>query len=419
MRVASRFAIAILAVLALGTSLFSQVLPAQAAPTPFEAVNVTVHSDDGTPIVLISGKLPQGTALPAQVELPVPAGSQHQWAGEILGGTPDKDPTVQYETRDENGMTVYAFTLTKARTGQVEVVVPGLTTPTADGYATRLSWTPLTDLKELSLNWRLPQTARIVTAASGATMTPGPQGFGYYTRNVQNAKAGQAESLFFAYSAPAAAPAAVPSAPASGGGAGSIIPILLVAAGVVFFVFFGRRISQTMKAKNGSAEPVAAASAQSRQAAEGSGRASNKPGGSSRASAPAAEPAPAKTRQKSGLILGLVVGAVAVVAIFALANTGKATVSGDEVSLTIAQVDACASSSIALATPSGGDLKRDANDILSRLKTVTGVGNATIYLSESRIEVNYCESSTNEATIRTALTPSGYVAPSAETTAGL
>jgi len=403
MRIASRVAVAIVAT---AISIIASSTLALAAPTSWEAVDVTVHAEQGNATMLVSGTLPEGTKLPAEVELPVPAGSQFQWAGEILGGPVDQDPSVQYTTTTRDGSDIYSFRLTESLIGQLEVIPAGLVISTADGYQSNLTWTANSDVKELRLNYRLPQTAKVVTPAAGASMSPGPTGYNYYSKTIQDVKAGQTESLAFGYSPVTAAPA---TSAGTTGASDTVALVLVLGAALAFFAFFAMKVSRKMQAKSGATStPMAAARASEHQ---GAGDVPAEDG-----TAPAvdreSEAPPVRAGRKPAVILGLVVGVLGAVVLVALSNGGKAAVSGDTVMLTVAQVDACSQSNIPLSTPPGGDLARDANDILGLLKSVSGVGNATIYLSQSMIEVNYCESSTDEARIRASLAPSGYVAAS-------
>jgi hypothetical protein len=226
-------------------------------------------------------------------------------------------------------------------------------------------------------------------------------------------KAGQSESFSFAYSA-AAAPSSQPASASSTSG-DTVAVALVIGVALAAFVLLVLGVNKKMQAKTAGEYDVeaarAAAPAHKRQTAEKALETrAEKVSEPSHSAAPAQPTAP---NRKPTVILGVVVGILGVFAVLALANGGKATVSGDTISLNVAQVDTCSSASIALATPQGGDLAKDANKILAPLKSVTGVGNATIYLSQARLEVNFCDSSTSEEAIRAALAGTGYVSAAA------
>jgi hypothetical protein len=402
------------AVLAVTTaSLVLSVTVALAAPASWESVDVTVHADEGSPIMLVSGTLPEGTKLPAEVELSVPAGAKFLWAGEILGGDPSGDPSVEYVTSTKDGSDVYRFQLKQSLTGQVEVSAPQVIASGPTGYASNLEWTAGSDVKELRLNYRLPQTAKILSAAEGAEMTPGPTGYTYYSKTIKDVKAGQTETLAFTYGAAAPSPGTTAGTGAAGQ-SDTLVLVLVLGAALAFFAFLAVRVSRKMQAKSADAVSEAVASGADIDSGMDDDVAST-PDPSIETDEPAIAP---KRANKPAIILGLVLGAVGIVAVVAMTTGGKATVTGDTVMLSVAQVDACTTSRIQLTTPEGGDLKRDADKILALLKSASGVGNATINLKNSTMIVNYCESSMNETALLAALTPSGYVNASSPITTG-
>ena len=90
MRIRSLVAVAVLmAAFVLGSASI-----AFAAPAQWDSVDLVVHDENGKQLVILAGVIPTETALPAEVEIAVPAGLELQWAGEILGGDPGKDPSV-------------------------------------------------------------------------------------------------------------------------------------------------------------------------------------------------------------------------------------------------------------------------------------------------------------------------------------
>ena len=99
----------------------SPVTTGFAAPTTWERVDVTQHSEQGGGVLLVSGELPATASLPADAQLSVPAGSGLQWIGEILGGASADDPELKFTKTTVKGNDLYRFTLTKSRTAQIEV----------------------------------------------------------------------------------------------------------------------------------------------------------------------------------------------------------------------------------------------------------------------------------------------------------
>lgn len=403
MKLVSRWAA--LAALALSLTLPSTAL---AAPATFSSVEVAVHPEQTGAVMIVSGTLAEDVALPAEVELAAPAGARLQWAGEILGGAPDADPNVDYKVTTRDGVDVYSFTMKSSRTAQLEVLPSDLVTQTPAGMLADVTWTPATDLPRVAVNYLLPQTAQVLTPAEGAEMSAGPEGYSYYVRTVENAKAGEPISLKFGYALGAAA---APTASVPKSNSDSIV--LVVILGAVLLAFAGLAVGVTRKAK---------AKAAASETPTGKQRTARMPKLETLAEADEDETdvvdeveltgTSARPRTQVYLLVGVLV-VIGLVAGIALGSGGKAAVVGDVATLQIASVDTCTTSNIALVTPEGADLAKDANDILGRLKSVTGVGNASLYIKESRLEVAYCDSNTSEELIRAALEPTGYLANSA------
>ena len=169
-----RFTRILVALLAL-TVLLVPTLSASAAeePVEWEAIDAAVHQEGASNLLIISGQLPDSAKLPAKVELAVPAGSEIQWAGEILGGDVSNDPSVDYKVESRDGSDIYSFTLTKARIGQIEALKPDVIVPSGDATQASLTYTPAGDVSELRLKYRLAQTAKVQQPAEGAQMDAG------------------------------------------------------------------------------------------------------------------------------------------------------------------------------------------------------------------------------------------------------
>ena len=406
---------------------------ATAAPVPLEHVDITIHTEQGTNIMLVAGKLPEGTPLPAQVELPVPAG-EVQWAGEILGGDPQQDPEVQYTVRKGETGDVYSFTLTKSLIGQVEIASPSVIAFDGTAYRSELSWTPTTDVASLSMSVRMAPGSKVSETAAGATVVAEPEGYSYYHREVAGVKAGQTESLKFAYT-----PGAVTPASGSGtSGSNSMLPVLLgfaVVLGIAFLLVRNARAGASRAAEaaddDEAAEEAPAASvavemsdafdtteaAAPKKTASKSPKAAPKSStGRQKAAAAAAKQAPAPATKRPDqrvVILAVVAGLIGAFVLISMLTSRGASQTGDKISLTVAQVDTCTTSNFQLTTPPGKDLAEDAEEILATLRYVSGVGNGNVTVSTGNLEVNYCDSSTSEELIRQAVAKTGYLAAAA------
>lgn len=397
---------AILALLVL--IVLAPAAPAAAASQPWQNVGVVAHDEGGTTTLIVSGQLPETVSLPATVELSAPSGAQIMWAGEVLGGDLAADPEVEYTVTKAEGYDLYTFTLTKSRTGQAEFTIPSLVTTEGSNSKVDLTWTATTAVDQLEMRYVIPASAQIVTPAEDAEMIEGSDGFSYYARGAVNIKPGQTEAFSFVYSGTASGGAGAPSAPAaqpSSAANPALIAVFALVAATLALMVIGVRRKMALR-DGGEGEDVTSAY--------------EVPVGQRRASAQtSAGTSPLETR-KSGvqpkvLMLGIVVVVFVIIAVIAL-NSGRTGVrTGDTIDMVYAQVDTCTTSNIGLTPPADADLEADADKVLESLRSVVGVGNATLHLGESRIEVRYCDSQVQESQILAALDGVGYTAAPLET----
>lgn len=97
------------------------------ATTPGEVlVSIWPEQDDNQIMLVERATFPDETPLPIQVVLPAPAGSNVQWAGEIMGSDTSKDVGATPSVNSLPDHEEVNFTLTKSRVGQIEVRWSGL-----------------------------------------------------------------------------------------------------------------------------------------------------------------------------------------------------------------------------------------------------------------------------------------------------
>jgi hypothetical protein len=379
---------------------------AYAASATWESVDVTVHDDQASPVMLVAGQLPEGTALPADVELSVPSGSRLQWVGEILGGPPAQDPEAVYKVATLGDSDVYTFKLTKSRRAQLEAITPRAVMSDGTSSKVSLKWVPSRDVPEVRLSMLIPAGARIVTPAKGASTLPGDAGSSYYQRIVKGVKAGAPVSLAFEYTAPAVVtPRALPAtAPRDGSVAGIVLAVALVLLFLVA-VAIVHRISATVGAKSQrvATDDVAEESRpEPRNAAMDSSDA-----GPAEEAARVERP---KANRTMRLVTGILIAALAVMVVAVAIGAGKPQVSGDTISRTLSQGDPCVTTTLPLKFPSGTDPVQAADTMFGILGKMDGVRQATVYRTDPRIDIGFCESSASEASLRAALSPTGLLA---------
>lgn len=188
-----------LAALALGAAVV--VAPASAVAAPqVDLVSVRVVNDTQGAVVLVRGKLPAGTKLPAKLTLTVPSDAQIAWAGEILGGDPAKDPEVKYERSKGDGYDVVSMTLTKAREGQIEYRDASVVKTQGQQTNAQVTWVSPVDAPDGQVLIEVPQGAQ-VTDSGGALLDTSAGNF--YKRQFKGVKTGDKLSLKIAYTASA------------------------------------------------------------------------------------------------------------------------------------------------------------------------------------------------------------------------
>ena len=381
-----------------------------AAPVTWERIDVTRHSAQDGGVTMVSGELPATTSLPAEVELSVPAGSELQWIGEILGGAASEDPEVQFTKATADGVDRYRFTLTKSRMAQIEI--PTSEAPAFDGsiYTSALTWTATQDVPEVTLSLRVPQAAQIATPVPGASMQPAQDGYGLYSKTVSKVKAGDTLDLAVGYSLPAVAAS---TAAAEATGSNLAIPIVLVLAVLAAFIGLIFAVRRKMMPSSPDVESdssstraayTEAARIAEKDSAEGSGATT------SRDDDPTAPRISLSGRTKRNLMTGAIIGVLILAAAVVVMQTTRPQLTGDTISQTFAPGEPCATATIPIKVSGNADPRATADALFAALKPLAGLNTATYNLKKLSIDVGYCESQTSEDALRQALAPTGLVA---------
>ncbi len=390
------------------------ISPAFAAPATWKSIDVALHSEQGGNILLVSGELAPDTKLPAEAELSVPAGSQIQWIGEILGGAPSADPALKYTKKTVGGADVYRFTLAKSRVAQAEVPTTAGQTSNGANLDTALSWTAAQAVPEVRISARIPQGAKIVTPAQGASLEPASSGYSYYTKTVKNVKAGEKIELTFGYAPP---PAVSPAAATPASASSVAIPLLLGLIGIVCGIAGFIAIRNKLARKAARAEENSSTVTRAAQKSSRAHRKSTVSGAVSTATGDADEgptDSPGTTPgRKRNLATAAVIATIVVVTLVLATQATKPRLTGDTISQTFSQGEPCTSAAIALAVPTNADPTKTAESLFTALKPVQGLTAGSYNWKTSKLEVGFCESKSSEAAIRQALAPTGLVAQGA------
>ncbi len=387
--IATAFALAIMS----ATSVF-------AAPATWDRVDVTLHAEQTGGVLLVAGILPEKSALPAEGELSVPAGAKLQWIGEVLGGPANADPELKYTKVTKDGVDVYRFTLTEARTAQVEVLSPAAA---FDGtnYTPAIKWTSAQAVPTVRLNIRVPEGAKLAQTPPGVTPQPSSDGYVFYTKTAENVKAGDELGLTFAYSVPAgAAPVTGAAKQASSDGTTLAIILGAIALIAIAVVLVSRRKPQPVASAD-AAHSVDEVSAEELTDEASSDEESGDPVTASPGSS------------KRTLVTAAIIGALILGVVIAGGQSAKpkSAGAGGAITQSFAGGDPCATASIALAVPADADPAATAESLFGAIKTIEGLTSATYDPKTSSIQIGYCDSTSSEAALKEALAPTGLVAP--------
>jgi hypothetical protein len=375
---------------------------ALAAPAKWQSVDIAVQTDaQQQSMFLVSGELPPTAKLPQQAELAVPTGAVVQWVGEILGGETSADPTLEYTKTTVGDMDVYRFTLTKARTAQVEAQLPGVVAFDGTQYASKVKWTAPQAVPQVHIAQRIPQTAKIIQESPGATLAAADTGFSAYSKVAQNVKAGDVIDLTFAYTVPAAAATPAGAATTSATMPDAVV-FLVIALVVALFVFVGYKLRGKLSGKSAAQAPVPQRTAKATKASASSRRSPAQAASSSQAEVP--------KKRVSPMIPTIIVVAVLVAGALIAGAMGTASkASGGKVTKNFGSTSECTSATIAISPKQGVDLAAQSEALLDSFAGKQGIGEVTVDTQRSVVDIGFCESYQTEATLRTMLESTGLV----------
>ncbi len=125
----------------------------------------------------------------------------------------------------------------------------------------------------------------------------------------------------------------------------------------------------------------------------------------------AEESSASKPRKLSpATVMIIAVGVVAVAAVFTISMASGPQVADGKLTKSFGgEASACTSTTIAITPAQGVDLAKSGEEILDAFSGMQGVGAVTLYTEDSRVEVQFCESSTTEDAIKGALSNTGLV----------
>ena len=232
-------AIALAVALLVPVSAFAATAPAAGGP-----IDVQAWNDNGTLVVVTALTIPETTKLPTTVRIPIPAGSQVQWAGEVLGGDPAADPARTYAIKKSPVGGEYAeFTVESTRSAQVDTNLSVVQT-TGTTTSAAFDWVQSVSSPVVSISLRAPAGATNVVLAPKPTSSPefNSAGEALYSGDPLVLKPGSTTHVALSYTA---AGAGTGGSAKSAGGSSSLIYFLIatlvVVAGILVVVLVRQR----------------------------------------------------------------------------------------------------------------------------------------------------------------------------------
>ncbi len=118
-------------------------------------VQFWLGAQPGMSAVIVSVSLPPNAKLPATVHIPLPAGMEVEWAGEISGGDPGSDPKRAFTVKDGDGGKYVELEVSQYPEAQIDLAPVAMTAK--DGrMAAQLQFVQSAESSETNFSVRVP-----------------------------------------------------------------------------------------------------------------------------------------------------------------------------------------------------------------------------------------------------------------------
>lgn len=195
------FAIAVLLSLGAGEA---HAEPVSIAQTRVD-VQLMPEAEPGSNVLVVGARLPEGTALPAVVNLPVPDGASVFWAGEITGGPPELDIRREFSIIEGPAGRIIQFTVETTLSVQYDALY-GQIRFSGQDRETDLAWRQSVEIGELSMALRLPPGTQLLTPEPRRPPQTNQVGERLYTLDPLSIDVGQGTTLTVTYRTTNASP---------------------------------------------------------------------------------------------------------------------------------------------------------------------------------------------------------------------
>jgi hypothetical protein len=230
-------------------------------------VQIWPSEADGSSVI-VSAEIPADVKLPYTLRLPMPAGLNITWCGEIMGGGAADDKEVTYTVEEGRGGKALVMTLSKSRIGQFEGT---LSSPVQAGGRTEatMEWIQSAPAGEEHFAVKLANTAgdpKIEPAPEGAPQQ-NETGERLYSLATQKLSIGQTLKIGVSWTTVAAGSQTSPVS-TSGSGSYDVVLIALSVALAVALVALIVVLTKANKASEGSEDSDATSAAPPRRPAD-------------------------------------------------------------------------------------------------------------------------------------------------------
>lgn len=161
-------------------------------------VQLTPEAEPGVNVLIVGARLPEGTALPAKVNLPLPDGASVFWAGEITGGPPEQDIRRDFSIIDGPFGRVIEFTAETTLSVQYDALY-GQIRFSGQERETELGWRQSVPIGELSMALRLPPGTQLLIPEVRRPPQTNQAGERLYTLDPLSIDVGQGTTLTVTY----------------------------------------------------------------------------------------------------------------------------------------------------------------------------------------------------------------------------
>lgn len=172
-----------------------------AAAAPLEGLSIVLVYDSSTsdtPLLGVTGRLPDGSALPSEMILPVPDNPNVMWSGEYFPEDIEKNTFSQAALEVRNGVPAAVMVLRGSRIGHAEMTYQNSSTLVNEatgleevGFEVILP----VDSGPVYAAIAVPPTLEVLAGSTAVEMSREPDGLTYYSINLPSASAGDTVAL--------------------------------------------------------------------------------------------------------------------------------------------------------------------------------------------------------------------------------